>query len=69
MKVYKKGQVAICPRCGKQGVRRLEKTCCRKAICKVCGGSRREHGPYWFMYHYGKDEDGSKQRRKYIGEF
>ncbi|MDP9438020.1 MAG: hypothetical protein M3P49_04655 [Actinomycetota bacterium] len=41
-----------------------EYTCCTRTSCKVCGGERYAHGPYWF--HYFRRADG-RQTSRYVG--
>lgn len=43
---------------------RLQYTCCSKAKCRTCRGSRFAHGPYWFAFW----TVGGRTRSKYIGK-
>ncbi len=42
----------------------LEYTRCARLSCKICGGTRYAHGPYWF--HYFRSRSG-RQTSRYVG--
>ncbi len=65
MKQYEKHAEVICPVCGKLGRSHLEKTSCGKKNCKKCEGTRKVHGPYWYIHHYEKNR---RVKHHYVGK-